>query len=689
MPVYAAQDTIFSFADFNIAFVLGLSLPILLISILINRIVPNPWWYFAGLMLSAIGFLYSITYLVNYQAPALLTFATTTLCFMYLWALASSSLFYIDQESDYYPHISLAVKLLSAASAIYVALIWLVPSLDAYIGWLTYTGIILFAGAVHIALLAKIAPQHVIRLVGQWLVVGAFATIMFFYLNAQVGLNWLIIAFITSFIVALVNGNWELIHKLYQLVTDNKEQQGKQLTPDQLFSFTHDPATNLPSYQQAIMRFEQLAKQSKSNQYAIIVIKPKNFEHVNRVLGHQNSDILLLQLAYCLKREVSKLDYLMNFDFSDINAKLARLPSLNFMLAMDLSKLEHSREVAIDHLCQQLASAVPPAMSFKSFSLRFELACGVAYTDEHGHSISEVISHAGDAVFIAEKLQALWSLFDRKVAQYTDQQLHKMEQLKQDIHNDKLVWQVSPQFDIDSRQIKGFTLFPTWHFGGRKINSAEFIELAEQSGEINNLTKKQIVQACHTLSELKQLNVYQSIGIELNSSDLLEPDLVDFIEAQIAKFQIAPKYLMIQMSESVMQVAVDRAKQLIAHLKSLEVAICIDDFSGGYESLRYIRKLSVDQVKISCSYLGMSESGSAEKAIVNSLINLARTMGLNYLASDIQTKEALEAVAVMGCKVVEGEVLTPAINIEELNNWIESWFKRYPAAHTRSSAIDI
>ena len=93
--------------------------------------------------------------------------------------------------------------------------------------------------------------------------------------------------------MTLVNGNWGLTQQVYQLINDKNVDGNEQLTPEQLFSFTHDTATNLPSDQQAIMRFEQLIKQNSNQSFAVVVIKPRNFEHVNRVLGHQNSDILL------------------------------------------------------------------------------------------------------------------------------------------------------------------------------------------------------------------------------------------------------------------------------------------------------------------------------------------------------------------------------------------------------------
>lgn len=676
----------FTLMDFQFAFVLGLSLPALLLVLLVRRLIPNPWWYLTGIMLSALGFIYSLNNLTNAQTSALLSFAVANLTLVYLWSFASSYMQCGEHKNDYFAHVKRAEKLLFTISMLYIGVIWFTPSLDADIGWLTFAAFVLFSGAAHIALMAKMAPQQVTRLVGQWLLVGLFCGALFFYLHEQVELSWLAASFVLSLCGALINAHWALVQRLYHLMGDQEETNAKQLTNDQVFSFTHDPATNLPSYQQAISRFEQLSVQNQLTDFAIIVVKPKNFAHVNRVLGHQNSDLLLLQLAYCLKREVADLSYLMNFDFTDLSAKLARLPSLHFMLAVDLNKIEYSKTIVVEELCRRLAAAVPPAMSFKSFSLRFELACGVAYTNEHGQTLAEVIAHAGDAVMEAQRRNELWLEFDAQVALHSDQQLRRMECFTQDIQQGKVQCLLQPQIDLTTYQIRGFSQIATWQFNGKQLTLADIINVAEQSGEIFTLSKQMIVHAFKALLELKKLNIEQPIGIPVLSEKLLEPDLAEFIEQQMAAYNISAKYLVIQMSEPVMQAACDRAKQLIDQLKTLEVKICIADFNGSYESLRYIRKLSVDQVNISCQPLCLAEAGSAEKAIVNSLVSLARTMKLSFVGSQVNSKQGLEHYRAMGGQTVEGDAISPAIELAGIASWAETWFKRYPTAHTRNNA---
>lgn len=691
LPVFAASESqSFSFIEFIIAFVLGLGLPVLLASITLRKLVVSPWGYFAGILLSVLGFLYSVAQPSSYQVPIALSNALICITLIYLWLLSLSKSQDQENNQPFGEHFTLGQRTLAVAAFVYLITIWLFPSLDAYLGWVMFSGFVLFVGAAHIAISARVAPQQVIRLVVQWLAMSVFVGAMYLWLNTQLALKWVIVSYLASFIVSIINGNWLLMSHIYQALNRKNKHDDSQLSPEQLFSYGHDPATNLPTYQQAVMRYEQVLKQAQGKRYAIIVIKPKNFNHVNQVLGHQNSDILLLQLAYCLQREVADNQDLVSFEFTDQATKVARLPSLHFLVVMDVTDRQHNDRDLINQLCQQLASAVPQAMSFKSFSLNFELACGVAYSDRDGVNIAELIAHAGDAVIEAENNHQLWCAFDQSRSAYTEQQLLKMERLKQDLDDDLMQFLLEPIINLDNHQIRGFTLQMKWRYAGKELLAMdEFLPIAEQSGDIYRITKVLIAQAFSSLVQLNKLGIYQPLTIALSSKEMLEPYLAEYIEQQAKIHGISTKYLMIEFTEPVMVLACDRAKNLIDQLKSLDIGISIGDFSGSYESLRYIRKLSVNQIKIRCDLLSSENTDRAEKAIVNSLINLARTMKLPFVGSDINNSDIKTIYQTMGGQVAQGKLFSAGIVSEGLEDWVANYFKSHPSADVKSSSLDI
>jgi len=472
---------------------------------------------------------------------------------------------------------------------------------------------------------------------------------------------------------------WKLIRRFSGRNTELLAVQ--EVSSEELIAYPHDLATNLPIAQHALKQFDQALKATKGSQLAAIVFKPVNFQQVNTILGHHNSDILLLQLAFCLQKNAEKNPNLLNFDNGLKTVKLARLHGLDFLVVFDLSNTKHDTKVVIDDLCQQLAKAVPDAMSFKSFSLNFELAFGVAISGEHGNSVEEIVSHATDALLQGVVNGQAIQYFDNSSVLYTEQQLRLMDRLRQDILSEDLRWYLQPQVNINNNAIVGFELKVNWYASEEEpLELPDFIELAEHSGEVYLLTKQMFEQAFKVLFSLQKLGLYQIVSVSLSSKNLLEPDLVDYIEQQMKKYSIAGKYLMIELNEQVMLSACQRTKSTIDQLKSLDIAIAIDNFSGSYESLRYLRKMSIHQVKINCQELGNRGDNRADRAIINALITLTRSMKLPLIGTNIDKQEIANSYIAMGGNLVQGEIINRGVVPEELEIWLKKWFSQHPEA---------
>ena len=489
---------------------------------------------------------------------------------------------------------------------------------------------------------------------------------------------------ITAFLFGL---SLPIIAFFFWKLTNRFTGRNTQPLPDQkisqaeLFSFTHDPATNLPTAQHALKQFAQALKETKSSQLAAIVFKPVNFQQVNEILGHHNSDILLLQLAFCLKRNVEENSDLLNFDRGSKAVRLARLHGLDFLVVFDLSKTKHDTKSVIDNLCKQLTKAVPEALSFKSFSLNFELAFGVAISGEHGNNVDEIVSHATDALLKGAVNGQAIQYFDNSAVLYTEQQLRLMERLRQDILSEDLRWYLQPQVNINDNSIIGFELKVHWYASEEKpLELVDFIDLAEHSGEVYLLTKQMFKQAFKSLFSLHKLGVYQRVSVNLSSKNLLEPDLVDYIEQQMKNYNIAGKYLMIELNEQVMLSACQRAKNTIDQLKSFDITIAIDNFSGSYESLRYLRKMAIHQVKINCQELGNREDNRADKAIINALITLTRSMKVPLIGTNINKHETVNSYISMGGSLVQGDIINRGVVPDEIEIWLKRWFAQHPEA---------
>ncbi|PKI12998.1 EAL domain-containing protein [Colwellia sp. 12G3] len=482
-----------------------------------------------------------------------------------------------------------------------------------------------------------------------------------------------LIAVITATVSALL-----LIQKSFDVTSLKTDKE--IISVEELFSYTHDPTTNLPTAQQAQRTFEAAIKSHTGQRYAAVVFKPVNFQQVNSLLGHHNSDLLLLQLAYCLQQKISDNASLLSFGLSPQPVRIARLQSLQFLVVYNLTDSRFDDEIMLNELCHQLADAVPDAMSFKSFSLNFELAFGIAISGEHGDNFDEIISHAGDALLNALKTQQQINYFDKSSILYNQGQLARMESLRQDIKEERLFCYLQPQVNINNHKIAGFQLRVHWYENelARPLELYDFSVLAEHSGELYLLTKQMLKKAFLTLDSLHKIGVYQRISVTLSSASLFEVDLVEFIENKLQEYGLSGKYLMIELSEDVMLSASHRVKVIIDQLKSLDIQISIANFSGSYESLRYVRKMAIHQLKINCQQLTNDSSNRVDKAITNALVTLTRSMKIPLVGTDIDKHDASEAYIAMGGELIQGQIIHSGVVPEEIEIWLEKWYLQHP-----------
>ena len=670
LPVFAASGT-FSFIEFNIAFVLGLSLPVLLLTFVVKPSPAISKRYPILLTLALLSLLYSLAYMPQRNDYVALTFCALVLQLSFFWTAQFTSQHRpaSNTNSMLWQAIGYGVLLL-----LFFTVLWLgVVNPDN--AWLSFCllQVLFFSSQLFLFsqnTLQKISQRSLLLIA----VNIAFAGAVYIWLNDQLSYDLLAALAVFTYLMVMVNGCWQVASSLASSHSIIKEAIA---TTDAII---FDPSTNLPSYSYAVRTFEYHVKHQTPARYAAIAFKPLNFQQVNAVLGHHNSDILLLQLAYCLQKSIEADSELLNFSNAESPVRVARLQGLHFLVVIDLAQSKHNDEIIIEQLCQKLAQAVPGPMSFKSFSLFFKLVFGVAFVGQNSNNVSEVIACAEDALLQADKQQKQVSFFAQELATFNQQQLQKMEQLKQDISTGAINWRIQPQIKMASKQVLGFELLLTWQDReGEKLAFNEVMVIAEQSGDAYALCRKMVTQAFTFLQQLHRLGAKVEVAIKLSNSCLLEPDLVDYIEQQAKEFGVDCQYLLLEIQEEILLSASLEAKASIDQLKFLGVKIAIDEFSGSYEALRYLRKLAVSEIKINCQALAQAEAGSSDKAIINALINLTRKMDLPLIGTNIDSVVIEDMFLAMGGEYAQGKHYSSGVNFHELPFWLDAWQQQYAA----------
>ena len=686
----------FNIVNFSIAFVLGIYFLLLSARVAITPFKNKDALLLSAVTFSLLGIFNSLRADEQSHIVQLFSFLTLFLSFCYQWCLLkivcqfpkySDEITAVSENTflNENKRVMIVLAIINLITAIYILFLWLIPEVNSSEVFVIVNVLILLLTAVYIFTHPNTLQQ---RITSQLLIFGSSTLVymVVIYLSGDelASVNGLIYLAFLVYLPTIVIGHSELIRVL---INSNNDQELEKVSKEDIFTYTHDVVTNLPTAQQALSCIEKIQHNEGKRKFAIVVFKPINFQKMNAVLGCHNSDILLLQLAYCLQKKVEHNTSLLDFDTKNKGIRIARLQGLHFLLVLDLSTDEHESKMLVNQLCQQLALATPDALSFKSFNLNFELAFGIAITHGYGGSMSEVISHANDALMSAENQKKSQVYYDHNATRYTNRQLLSMDRLKQDINTGNLHWYLQPQVNMCGEDIKGFELMVHWYNDDEALSLNNFIEIAELSGDIHILTKHMIRQACEMIHQLSRLGMAVPVSIKISNGELVAYDIADYIEQALASHKLDPSLIIVELSENVFTFDAKKIHSMIDQLNELGVGIALDNFSGNYESLRFLRKLVIKQVKINCNLLTHDNECKTETAIVDSLMNFSHSMGLSLIGTGLDTEAAKQVFIGMAGNVAQGKVIKEGIVAEELEIWLKTWFDKYPHSRPRDCKV--
>lgn len=671
----AASD--FTFIEYNSAFILGLSLPLIIIAYLIKEKISNSWWYTIALGGSLLYLLYALSLKFTPTNEHILSAAA--LYVLLLSALPRTGLFKQDAQIKYVFSCNIGAI---ACFASFISLIWFVPKLPTTYLWLGYSAAIITITFIRLAIVHKQQAKDIFRFNFLWLLMSGFCIALFIHPYISFSANILVVIAVACYVVAFINYSWLLTSKIrHSLQQDVALRYDAQL--DELKNLALDSVTNLPMQAHAIKRFEQYKQYMNDYKFAVIVFKPINFEKVNKTLGHHTSDILLLQFAYTLQQALIDHKNLINFSDDSAPIRLARLPSLQFLIILDITNKEGSLQEHVEALCRELSLSIPQAMSFKSFSLNFDLTYGVDYFDNQCDDLYQTIGFASDALLKAEQNNQHINFYNHLQNKFNEQTLVKMEQLKLAVAQNKITWLVQPQIHLDAKRIYGFELSAAWKVNEENKDEKpllfnDFVDIAEMSGEIYQLTKSMISQACALAASNMEQGFSQAITIKFASEYMFDTTFIDYLEEQIIEHNLSCEKIIIALPETILLKVPEKATALVNSLRKAGISIAIDNFSGSQESLRYLRKLTIRQARIDCSQLANQEEKLSEKSILNALVNLTQVMHIPVIANHLNSASVEKVYQEIGGIYGQGNIICKYITCEQLTAWCEQWENHYP-----------
>ncbi|MCB1560695.1 MAG: EAL domain-containing protein, partial [Xanthomonadales bacterium] len=188
-----------------------------------------------------------------------------------------------------------------------------------------------------------------------------------------------------------------------------------------------------------------------------------------------------------------------------------------------------------------------------------------------------------------------------------------------------------------------------------EVGPDQFITYAETTGDIVPIGAWVIREACRQLREwLDQGLDIERVAVNVSYRQFLSEELHHVVVAALGEFHLPPEALELEITERVLIEDVSDTVETFATLKELGVTLTIDDFGEGYSALNYLRRLPIDGVKISHSFLRGVPEQASDVAICQAIIGIAQSLGLDLIAEGVESPVQREFLLAHGVSNAQG-----------------------------------
>ena len=420
----------------------------------------------------------------------------------------------------------------------------------------------------------------------------------------------------------------------------------------------HDVLTGLPNRALFMDRLDQSLAQAarQSANVGVLFLDVDRFKRVNDSLGHEAGDQLLVAIAQRLSAVARAGDTVARFGGDEFT-----------ILLEDVASEARMEEVA-ERFLKQLAA--PISIGGQETNASASIGAVFYGAGRPRAAAEDLLRNADMALYRAkEGGRARVVLFDESLDTYAVERLALESDLRHAVERGQLRLHYQPIVNLATGRITGLEALVRWDHPQRGlVPPAEFIPLAEETGEIVAIGQWVLREACARAQEWKRtLPAAPDLKVSVNLSprEFRRPDLVWQVARVLRDTELAPQDLCIEITESALMEDTPTANNAIADLKLLGVELAIDDFGTGYSSLSYLRRFPIDVLKIDRSFIDdLDGDDGRTRSLVRSFVDLGDALGLSVVAEGIETREQLLALQQIGCESGQGFLFSKPVDRE-------------------------
>ncbi|MFX3624446.1 MAG: putative bifunctional diguanylate cyclase/phosphodiesterase, partial [Ectobacillus sp.] len=384
------------------------------------------------------------------------------------------------------------------------------------------------------------------------------------------------------------------------------------------------------------------------------------FKAINDTLGHGIGDLVLIEIANRLRTCIPP------------SAKLARLGGDEFTILTG-----HFQDIQIPKMiAQEILTAIQKPLQVEGHTLRVTPSIGIAIYPDAGEDLHSLLKHADMAMYtIKNNGKNNFSIYNEKMSQNMRRKLRLEQDLFNAIENKEIFLQYQPQIDIAANQVIGVEALVRWnHPQYGIISPCEFIPIAEETGLIAAIGEWVLREACSQMKAWKIGGFPElKVAVNLSAAQFKKESFVQTITTILRETGLDPCSLDLELTERIAMNNEAKTMQKLKALKELGIHISIDDFGTGYSSLAYLPLYPIDSLKIAREFINMAENCTEGKAIISTILSLAKTLNISVIAEGVETAEQLQFLKSYGCHRVQGYLFSKPLDKDACLRFLEEF----------------
>jgi diguanylate cyclase (GGDEF)-like protein len=402
-----------------------------------------------------------------------------------------------------------------------------------------------------------------------------------------------------------------------------------------------------------------VAARRNNTKVAVLFLDLDDFKHINDSLGHAVGDNLLQSVAKRLVSCVRSSD------------TVSRQGGDEFVVL--LSEIKQPSDAGI--MARKILTAVNASHSFDQHDLQLMVSIGVSTYPEDGQDAEVLLKNADTSMYHAKKRgHNSYEFFNQDMNAQTIERQSIEADLRDALKRQEFVLYYQPKINLQTERITGAEALIRWlHPDRGLVSPLQFIPIAEESGLILPIGHWVLRETCRQVQDWIDAGLNATpVAVNVSSLEFRSEGFLESLLAILKDTRLDPRYLELELTESVLMQHAKSSASVLSTLKSIGVRLAVDDFGTGYSSLSYLKRFPIDSLKIDQSFVHDITTDTDDVTIVSAVITMAKGLKKCVIAEGVETEEQMTFLQAHGCDEAQGYYFSKPVVAHQFAKLLET-----------------